>query len=635
MKKALAFLALLILSAPLSAEIRSVFTFPGGSTGDVQLNRGGVFGSTNTLHYSTATSNLSTPQVTLSTINFVGGGSITSASGIITAGDDMGDHTAGQNVQMSGFALLNIGSQGSEFTGTGGLTMRALTTLSTTTITAPLTVSSAAVFGGQLTVTGSSVSINGVNYQYPAGYGTSGTAWLNDGLGGIYFGTVASSGTSTSTGPLNMQNQSISNIGSAGSSFNSVGALTVNSTTTITNGVLSIGGLPYVYPSTASGSALIYTYNSASGVLTPQTAITDAARKAGVNVMTATNTFTIYGPLFQEVTTQPLPAVGYRRLIAKSDGFYQQDSAGTLSQVGTGSGGGGGWTDNGLVIHSTPTNQTVLIGTNSTSESNIRFKVANGNSDLFKVTVASTVFSSISSMTLTDVSTITYSQTYFDVSGSTFVIPSFTSNPGFVNNQMWFDSDDHIFYIGTSSFSVSSGSGGGGISGNTIYPATATASFPFGFTATAATFTASVAVGTITAAAGSITIAADLDFRSADSLTLSSMTFSHSGITLIASTSPTTVSADQNNYPLPDFEIVRSSASNNVSFTGFANGVDKRTFALVNVGSTTITIPHESASSTDTNRVLVGAPGSSLSITANQSVRFWYDGISQRWRRLD
>lgn len=96
---------------------------------------------------------------------------------------------------------------------------------------------------------------------------------------------------------------------------------------------------------------------------------------------------------------------------------------------------------------------------------------------------------------------------------------------------------------------------------------------------------------------------------------------------------PTTISTNQNNYALGDTDQavhVRLSSSADVDMTGLAGGASGRIVIFTNTGSNAISFLHESASSTTINRFSIGGTG--ITMEANESVSFYYDGASLRWR---
>ena len=78
--------------------------------------------------------------------------------------------------------------------------------------------------------------------------------------------------------------------------------------------------------------------------------------------------------------------------------------------------------------------------------------------------------------------------------------------------------------------------------------------------------------------------------------------------------------------------IIRIAADGNHYITGItANTSANRLLYLLNVSDYTITLPHNSTDSTETNRVL-GANSANTVIRPNGGVCLWYDKTSTRWR---
>jgi hypothetical protein len=78
--------------------------------------------------------------------------------------------------------------------------------------------------------------------------------------------------------------------------------------------------------------------------------------------------------------------------------------------------------------------------------------------------------------------------------------------------------------------------------------------------------------------------------------------------------------------------VIRVSASTAVSITGLSDGVQSGVRpVLMNVGSFTITLPHQSGSSTNTYR-FVCPGGSSYALDPNGTVELVRDTVSNRWR---
>ena len=98
---------------------------------------------------------------------------------------------------------------------------------------------------------------------------------------------------------------------------------------------------------------------------------------------------------------------------------------------------------------------------------------------------------------------------------------------------------------------------------------------------------------------------------------------------------PTTLSAGANDYALPSADIVRLAASAAVTLTGLsASNASSYPIVLIeNVGSYTITLSNNSASSAAANRI-VFSTGTDQSLAANDSITLVYDSTSTVWRSV-
>lgn len=95
--------------------------------------------------------------------------------------------------------------------------------------------------------------------------------------------------------------------------------------------------------------------------------------------------------------------------------------------------------------------------------------------------------------------------------------------------------------------------------------------------------------------------------------------------------SPSQITGNQNDYSPGTGDIVRLSSDAARNITGITAGTSGEVRVLVNVGSNTITLVHQSASSTAGNRFLVSF-GSDYLIAANAAAVIVYDGTTSRWR---
>jgi hypothetical protein len=96
--------------------------------------------------------------------------------------------------------------------------------------------------------------------------------------------------------------------------------------------------------------------------------------------------------------------------------------------------------------------------------------------------------------------------------------------------------------------------------------------------------------------------------------------------------SPSQLTADQNDYALPTADIVRMSASAARNVTGFAAGSSGQALLLVNVGSFAITLKHQSTSSSAANRLVVPWAGDYVMDANGGAALVIYDATTQRWR---
>jgi hypothetical protein len=97
---------------------------------------------------------------------------------------------------------------------------------------------------------------------------------------------------------------------------------------------------------------------------------------------------------------------------------------------------------------------------------------------------------------------------------------------------------------------------------------------------------------------------------------------------------PTTLSqftSDQNDLSLGTGGIIRISAAAARNITGFAGGSSGDARLLVNVGSFTITLKHQSTSSAAANRI-IGGNAADVEIPTQGSMVVYYDGTDSRWR---
>lgn len=95
--------------------------------------------------------------------------------------------------------------------------------------------------------------------------------------------------------------------------------------------------------------------------------------------------------------------------------------------------------------------------------------------------------------------------------------------------------------------------------------------------------------------------------------------------------SPSQITGNQNDYSPGTGDIVRLSSDAARNITGITAGGSGDVRVLVNVGSFTITLVHQSTSSTAANRFLVSF-GADYLLAANAAAVIVYDATTSRWR---
>lgn len=94
---------------------------------------------------------------------------------------------------------------------------------------------------------------------------------------------------------------------------------------------------------------------------------------------------------------------------------------------------------------------------------------------------------------------------------------------------------------------------------------------------------------------------------------------------------PAQLTADQNNYDPGDYGSLRMSSDASRTITGISRGVTGRLLTIYNVGSNSIVIAHQSASSSAANRIIT-ATAANVTLGANDSITLYYDSTDARWR---
>jgi len=102
----------------------------------------------------------------------------------------------------------------------------------------------------------------------------------------------------------------------------------------------------------------------------------------------------------------------------------------------------------------------------------------------------------------------------------------------------------------------------------------------------------------------------------------------------LKTTTPTQITADQNDYSVIGYTTLRLSTDASRNITGFANGFNGKLLIIHNIGSFNIVLNHLSASSVAANRMILGNAAASITILPNDSVTLQYDNSSLRWRLI-
>ncbi len=93
---------------------------------------------------------------------------------------------------------------------------------------------------------------------------------------------------------------------------------------------------------------------------------------------------------------------------------------------------------------------------------------------------------------------------------------------------------------------------------------------------------------------------------------------------------PDQLAADQNDYVIGNYDILRLSASTAVSITGLKRGVKGRSLQIFNIGSEPITLVYQSASSTAEYRFKFATEVNNV-VLGGSSIKLYYDATQERW----
>ena len=97
---------------------------------------------------------------------------------------------------------------------------------------------------------------------------------------------------------------------------------------------------------------------------------------------------------------------------------------------------------------------------------------------------------------------------------------------------------------------------------------------------------------------------------------------------------PSQITADQNDYSIGLYEVLRLSSSAAYTITGFSGGVKGRSLEIFNVGSFNITLAYQSASSIAANRLDMPS-GEKVVLYPQSGIRLYYDSTISRWKIPD
>jgi len=95
--------------------------------------------------------------------------------------------------------------------------------------------------------------------------------------------------------------------------------------------------------------------------------------------------------------------------------------------------------------------------------------------------------------------------------------------------------------------------------------------------------------------------------------------------------SPAQITANQNNYDVTDYDVLRLSTDAERTITGLAGGAKGRFVDIFNVGSYAIILSHQSGSSDAANRFDFST-GVNHVIAPDSSIRLYYDSTDSRWK---
>lgn len=93
---------------------------------------------------------------------------------------------------------------------------------------------------------------------------------------------------------------------------------------------------------------------------------------------------------------------------------------------------------------------------------------------------------------------------------------------------------------------------------------------------------------------------------------------------------PTQITANQNNYVIGNYDLLRLSSNQVVSITGLKGGIKGRFLRIFNIGSYSIKLNHQDTNSDAENRFLF-SNGRDVSIPPGSNILIYYDNVQSRW----
>jgi len=93
---------------------------------------------------------------------------------------------------------------------------------------------------------------------------------------------------------------------------------------------------------------------------------------------------------------------------------------------------------------------------------------------------------------------------------------------------------------------------------------------------------------------------------------------------------PDQLSADQDNYVIGNYDLLRLTSSSTITITGLKGGIKGRFLRIFNVGNYPITLAHQDASSDSENRFKF-SNGQDAPIPPSSNITIYYDSVAERW----